>query len=108
SMTMPHYYNTIFNDNIWGDCCDGVNCDNCLIGRLKAVNINRGVQVMSFFDDKSKKIISIVYDGDIRSVYRCNFIINNRYKIVAKKLFDGSYKVLAIRPWHKDECPNNK
>lgn len=108
SLAMPHYYNTIFNDNVWGNCCDGIDCDDCLIGRLRSINISQDREIMSLFDDRNKRIISIVYDGNIKNIYKCNFVINNRYKIIAKRLFDGSYKVLAIRPWHKDECPNGR
>jgi len=108
SLRMPYYYNTIFNDNIWDDCCNGSDCGDCLFGRLKSIKIDNNRDVISLVDDRNHAIFSAFYEGDIKKVYNCNFIINNRYKIIARKSLDGSYKILEVRPWHNDECPRER
>ncbi len=108
SLNMPYYYDTIFNDNIWDDCCNGSDCGDCLFGRLKSINIDNNRNTISLFDDRNNVVFSAFYDGNIKDVYNCNFIINNRYKIIARKFFDGSYRILEIRPWHSSECPKKR
>lgn len=108
SLKMPYYYNTVLNDNIWDDCCDGDDCGDCLFGRLKSIEIDKEKNIISLVDDRNNEIFSVFYEGDIKDVYDCNFIINNRYKIIARRSLDGSYKILEVRPWHNDECPKKR
>lgn len=99
SLHMPYYYNAITNDDIWENCGH-----DCLFGRLKFFNIDGNRSVISFVDDKTKNVFSVLYEGDIRSIYDCDFVLNHRYKIMAKKDVNGLYKVIDIRSWHKDDC----
>lgn len=99
SVYMPYYYDSIPNDNIWDNCGH-----DCLFGRLKFFNIDRSRSIISFVDDRTDQVFSVLYNGDIRNIYDCDFIINNRYKIMAKKNVNGLYEIINIRSWHKDDC----
>lgn len=108
SLRMPYYYSTVLNDNTWDNCCKKVDHEDCLFGRFKSIKINNNKNIINLVNDKNKIFFSAFYEGNIRDVYGCNFIINNRYKIIARKTLDGSYKIIEIRSWYKDECSKKK
>lgn len=103
SVNMPFYYNTIVNDDPWHDYIGGK-----VLGRLSSIKIDNNRNVINLVDNSNNIIFTAFYDGDIRNVYNCNFIINNRYKVIAQRTFDGNYKILEIRSWHSDECPKKR
>lgn len=100
AINIPFYYDIINGDDLWDDRESGY-----LLGRIKSIEIDKERNIIKLLDCKNKDLFTLYYEGDIKDVYRCNFILNDRYKIIATKDIYGNYKIKEIRPWHKGDCP---
>lgn len=92
-----YYYNTVPQSYLWENPDNGY-----VFGRLKSVkNIDNKI-VLEMMNDKNKEI----FEGELfdPSMYKCNFELMDRYKLVIEKGYGKIYSILKILPWHKDDC----